>query len=236
MSMAGSYAADWCVMDAPLDVRVQFIRRTYLHLAGAIAAFTLLSVLLFQIGVGVMILNLIAGFRWGWLLFLGAFSVAGWLASSMAQSSRQVGAQYAGLGFYTLAEAVLFSPLIALAALFVPGALPLAAAITLITFAGLSAYVLITKQDFSFLRMALVVGGIVAMCAIVAGVIFGFDLGIWFSAAMILFACGAILYSTSKVLHNYAPDQHVAASLELFAAVALLFWYVLQLLMRLQRR
>ena len=49
-------------------------------------------------------------------------------------------------------------------------------------------------------------------------------------------ACGTILYSTSKVMHDYQTDQYVAASLELFAAVALLFWYVLRLLMSLQRR
>ena len=48
---------------------------------------------------------------------------------------------------------------------------------------------------------------------------------------MIVFAGGAILYSTSRVLHEYQTGQHVAASLELFAAVALLFWYVLRLLM-----
>jgi FtsH-binding integral membrane protein len=34
-------------------------------------------------------------------------------------------------------------------------------------------------------------------------------------------------------MHHYRPDQHVAASLALFASVALLFWYVLQFVMAL---
>jgi hypothetical protein len=37
-------------------------------------------------------------------------------------------------------------------------------------------------------------------------------------------------------LHHYHPDQHVAASLALFAVIALMFWYVLRILMRLNRR
>jgi FtsH-binding integral membrane protein len=38
------------------------------------------------------------------------------------------------------------------------------------------------------------------------------------------------------VLHHYRVGQHVAASLALFASVALLFWYILQLLMSLTSR
>ncbi|MEM6329409.1 MAG: permease, partial [Planctomycetota bacterium] len=38
-------------------------------------------------------------------------------------------------------------------------------------------------------------------------------------------------YDTSNVMHHYQPGQHVAASLSLFASVALLFWYVVRLLM-----
>ena len=66
---------------------------------------------------------------------------------------------------------------------------------------------------------------------IVAGVIFGFELGTFFSVAMIGLAGAAILYDTSNVLHHYPEDRYVAASLELFASVALMFWYVLQLFM-----
>jgi len=71
----------------------------------------------------------------------------------------------------------------------------------------------------------------VALGLIVAGAIFGFNLGLWFSAGMVLLAAGAILYTTSNVLHHYGEDQYVGASLELFAAVAILFWYVLRIFM-----
>ena len=48
---------------------------------------------------------------------------------------------------------------------------------------------------------------------------------------MIVLASGSILYNTSAIMYHYAPGQHVAASLSLFASVALLFWYVLRLFM-----
>lgn len=237
MSMTDRFPGYSSVSAAPLDERLAFIRKTYLHLTGAIVAFVVLSFLFLQVGLGEAIARFVFGSgRFGWLLFLGGFALAGWLGSSMAQSSRSLGTQYAGLGVYTLAEAIIFSPLIFIAARFAPGSLATAAGITIITFGGLSFYTLMTRQDFSFLRTALMVGGFVALGAIVFGAIFGFNLGIWFSVAMIVFACGSILYSTSKVLHNYGTDQYVAAALELFAAVALLFWYVLRLLISLQSR
>lgn len=81
----------------------------------------------------------------------------------------------------------------------------------------------------SFLRSILMIGGFIALGVIVASIVFGFSLGMLFAAIMVLFAAGAILYDTSNVLHHYRTDQHVAASLALFASVALLFWYVRQL-------
>jgi hypothetical protein len=48
---------------------------------------------------------------------------------------------------------------------------------------------------------------------------------------MVAFASAAILYDTSKVMHHYSTQHYVAASLELFASVALLFWYILRIVM-----
>lgn len=236
MSMTDAgYGRMMYVVDAPVDERVAFIRRTYLHLAGAIGMFVLLSTIFQMTGVGLFLARLVMGSGAGWLLLLGGFMVVGWLASSMAHADTAPGVQYGGLALYTFAEALIFAPMLAIAAAMAPSVLPAAAIITLLTFGGLSAYVLVTKADFSFLRTALFVGGMVALGLIVCGALFGLNLGTWFSVAMIVFASAAILYTTSRVLHEYRTDQHVGASLELFAAVALLFWYVLRLLMSLNR-
>ena len=88
-----------------------------------------------------------------------------------------------------------------------------------------------TRRDFSFLGAMLRWVGILALVAIVAAVLFGIELGTWFSIAMIGLAGGAILYDTSNVIHHYPEDRYVAAALQLFASVALMFWYVLRLFM-----
>jgi uncharacterized protein len=69
------------------------------------------------------------------------------------------------------------------------------------------------------------------MVGIIASLIFGFELGTWFSVAMIGFAGAAVLYDTSNIMHHYPEDKYVAASLALFASIALMFWYILRLFM-----
>ena len=169
---------------------------------------------------------------WTWLIALGLFMVVGWLARSWASNGASPAMQYAGLGLYVVAEAALLFPLLYVAIVFVDPKTPLLAAIvTLAIFGGLTAFVFMTGADFSGLGRYLAFGGIVAMGAIVVGMVMGFSLGLWFSVAMVALAAGYILYDTSNVMHHYRTDQHVAASLALFASVTLLFWYVLRILM-----
>jgi FtsH-binding integral membrane protein len=99
-------------------------------------------------------------------------------------------------------------------------------------FSALTLSVFITKKDFSYLRSALMMAGGAALMLIVLSLVFGFNLGIVFSVGMVLLAAGYILYQTSQVLAHYDPRQHVAASLALFASVALMFWYVIRIFMR----
>ena len=87
----------------------------------------------------------------------------------------------------------------------------------------------ITRKDFSFLRGILTWGFVIALVLIVSGVVFNFELGTWFSVGMIGFAGAAVLYDTSNVLHHYEEDRYVGASLQLFASIALMFYYILML-------
>jgi hypothetical protein len=81
------------------------------------------------------------------------------------------------------------------------------------------------------MRGALMLAGVSAFGLAVLSMLFGFTLGLFFSYAMVALACGYILFSTSNVMLHYRTNQHVAAALALFAAVMLLFWYVLRILM-----
>lgn len=212
------------------DARARFIGRTYAHLLGAIGAFTLIEYFLFTSGLAETIAR--AMFSVSWLVILGAFILVGWLASRAAHTARSQGAQYAALGAMVVAEAIIFVPLLFLANFYAGGdVIRSAAVVTLVGFAGLTAVAVKTGKDFSFLRGLLLWGGVAALLLIVASVLFSFTLGTAFSVAMIAFAGAAILYDTSNVLREYPEDRYVAASLQLFASAALLFWYVLRLMM-----
>jgi FtsH-binding integral membrane protein len=221
------------VAEASVDDRAAFLVRTYVHLVGAIFAFVLLEATLFITGIADLIASVTLGAgQMGWLLVLGAFMAVSWVADRWATSGASAGTQYAGLGLYVVAQALIFVPLLYIAVHFGgEGVISTAAVTTLVLFGGLTGVVFITRKDFSFLRGVLMLGGFAAMGLIVVSAVVGFTLGNLFCWAMIALAAGYILYNTSNIMLHYRTDQHVAASLALFAAVALMFWYVLQLLL-----
>jgi len=222
----GSFAAQ-----AAVDERADFISKTYVHLAGAIGVFIGLEAVLLNIKGIENLVQMMIGGRFSWLVVLGMFMIVSYIAESWARSAVSVRMQYMGLGLYVVAQAIIFVPLLYIARNFYPGAITAAGLSTIALFGGLTAVVFITRKDFSFLRSILFFGGIAALGLILVAILFQFDLGPIFIYAMIALACGYILYHTSNVLHHYRIGQHVAASLALFASVALLFWYILQLFM-----
>ena len=225
------------VAQASQSDRVKFIRNTYTHLAGAVAAFVLVEFILFQTGIAAAITEFIYQNRFGWLMIIGGFSLLGWLSRSLISKADQINTQYAGLGLYVVGEALIFAPILYIATYYTndPNLVPTAAILTLLMFAGITTVAFTTGKDFSFLGNFLKIGGFIALGLIICSVLFGFTLGLIFSAVMIVFASAAILYTTSNIIHHYAPHQYVAASLELFASVALLFYYILMTLLRSRR-
>lgn len=211
--------------------RAAFIRRTYAHVAVAIALFAFLEAALIKNGFGEWFAGVAMGGRFTWLMVLGAFMLVSTVADRWATSDASSGKQYLGLGLYIAALAVLFSPLIWIASEIQPDAITQAAVLTGCLVAGLTGVVFMTRKDFSFLGPILAISGMVALGVIVCSILFGFTLGTVFSAVMVIFAGGSVLYSTSNLLHRYRPDQHVAAALSLFASIGLLFWYILQIIL-----
>jgi FtsH-binding integral membrane protein len=213
--------------------RASFIRKTYLLLAAAILAFIVVEGLLFASGAASLIATVVfSGGAIGWLLVLGLFMLVSYIARSWATSETSTATQYLGLGLSVIAEAVIFVPLLMIAASrsSEPAELLMKAGIVTIgLFLGITATVFITRSDFSFLGPILAIGGFAALGFIVASALFGFSIGSVFAFVMVAFAGTAILYETSNVLHRFNTNQHVAASLTLFASIALLFWYILSI-------
>ena len=215
------------------DTRDRFLVRTYNHLFAAILAFAGIEFALFYTGMAERIAIAMSGTSW--LLILGGFMVVSWGATHIAHRADSKLAQYGALGAFVVMQAIIFVPLLYIANYRAPGTIQSAGLVTILGFAGLTGIVFWTRKDFSFLRGFLMWGGIGALLLIVGGVIFGFQLGMFFSVAMIVFAGAAILYDTSRILHEFPEDRHVAAALSLFASVAMLFWYVLRLFLGARR-
>ena len=216
------------ISELAVEDRSNFIWRCYAHVVGAILAFAAIEVYLFKSGTAAAIAQPMLS---QWWLVLGGFILVGWGASRVAHRVQSLQAQYAALAVFVVAEALIFAPLLYVAAVTQPGVIDSAAGVTLFGCMGLIATAMITRKDFSFLRGLLVWGGILALVGIASSLLFGFALGTWFSVAMIGFAGAAVLYDTSNIMHHYPQDRYVAASLELFASIALMFWYVLRLFM-----
>jgi len=224
-----SYTQSAPVMEMDGQSRSRFISRTYNHLFSSIVAFTLIEIAIFKSGLVEPMLGVML--KLPWLAILGGFLLVSWLARGVAHRAQSKAMQYAALAAYVVFEAIIFVPLLYFADKVAPGAITSAAAITLVGFAGLTLIVFWTRKDFSFLRGILMWAGIVALVLIGGGAFFGFQLGTFFSVAMIAVAGASILYDTSNILHHYPEDRYVAAALELFASVALMMWYVLRLFM-----
>ncbi|MBR7783868.1 Bax inhibitor-1/YccA family protein [Undibacterium luofuense] len=207
--------------------RERFIAKVFNHLGGALLAFTALEVFFFTSGIANVILGALKFVPW--MAILGAFMIVGWIATRAAHTAESLSSQYLALGAYILAEAVIFVPLLTLASKVAPGAIANAGLITVLATLGLVGVAYVSRKDFSFLGTILKWAGLVAIVLIICSAIFGFTLGIIFSVAMVGFAGAAILYDASEVIHHYPEDRYVGAALQLFASVALMFWYVLRI-------
>jgi modulator of FtsH protease len=97
-------------------------------------------------------------------------------------------------------------------------------------FVGLSAYVLTTKKDFSFMGGFLMVGILLAFLAGLAAIFFEIPvLSLTVSAAFVLLMSGLILYETSNIIHG-GETNYVLATVTLFVSIFNLFTSLLHLL------
>jgi len=216
------------VSEASVEDRSDFIWKCYAHVVGAILAFAAIEVYFFQSGIAERIAGPMLN---NWWMVLGVFILAGWGATHVAHRVQSINAQYAAFAAFIVLEALIFAPMLFIASIRAPGIIDSAAGVTILGCVGLIGTVMVTRKDFSFLRGMLVWLFFLALAAIVGSLIFGFELGTWFSVAMIGFAGAAVLYDTSNILHHYPQDKHVAASMQLFASIAMMFWYILRLFM-----
>ena len=217
------------------DTRGAFVVRVYQHLMAAILVFTGIEAVFLNTPVAENLYDFVNGSGATWLIILGGFMVGQWIVANAAADLLNPSKQYAALFGSALLYALLFAPMLHYV-FRSPGnggtTVAAAALITAVAFAGLTVIGFVTRKDLSFLRPVVMYGFVVALVIIIAAVVFGLNLGVWFSIAMIALSGVAILYQTQTIIRKYPAQAHVAAALGLFSSVMTMFWYVLRLLSR----
>ncbi len=214
------------------EERLAFLKKTYGLVAVSLLGFAILVGILVNTPTAATLAQTMTG-GYSWLIVLAAFTGVSFLANSLAFSETSPAVQFAGLTLYVVAQSIIFLPLIYMAIL-ITGDTSVIVKAGLTTgglVAGLTAVVLFTRKDFSFLGPIITIASFVALGFIVAGILFGFGFGTFFAFLMVILAGASILYNTSNMLHRFRTDQYVGAALGLFSSIALLFWYVLQIFM-----
>ncbi|MEM7252020.1 MAG: Bax inhibitor-1/YccA family protein [Pseudomonadota bacterium] len=99
-----------------------------------------------------------------------------------------------------------------------------------VIFLALSAYVLTTKKDFSFMGGFLVAGLVVALIAIIGNIFLQMPaLSLALSAVIILLMSGFILYDTSRIIHG-GETNYILATIGLYISIFNIFQNLLMLL------
>ncbi len=211
--------------------RTTFLRQTYLHLSVAILAFIGLLAGLTQMVTPERVLEQVEPLGGAlWIAVLAMFVLSSCIARYIAAKNPSRVIQYGTLATYVLISALLLWPLIAKALVIDPDMPRTVAIATLIIFGGMTLFGYATNHDYTWLGYYLMLGGLALAAFVVLGAFSqsGFGPGLWISVGLIVVAALFILYDTSNILHQYRTDQHIAASLSLFAAVSLLVWHFLR--------
>jgi modulator of FtsH protease len=210
-----------------IDVRLGFLRKTYLMfmvgllIAGAGA------------GAGMTVLEGVFSGLHPFAILIG-FLVAQFATVAVA---RIPGVNVAAFSAFTFLEGLLISRLL-IATLAIKGVhvggLNIATALvgTMIGFGGLTAYVFISRKDFSFLGGFMVFAFLGMLGFAIFGIFMGMSPGMWiaYNAIGLLLAGAYVLYTTSNILHHYSERDWVLAALALFLDFVMMFIYLLNLL------
>jgi modulator of FtsH protease len=218
----GSFGAETAAR-AGVEERMSFVRKVYALFFAA----TLFAIV--GVGVGFAFPALmISVARHPWLTF---FVLIGGVMGAQAVRLVPVVNLVALFAFTTL-TGVIISPLIAIYTQLNPASILQAGVLTIGIFGGLTAYVVISKKDFSFMRGMVVTGLIVVFLAGVLNlfIVGSSALAFAISCAALLLFSGFVLYDTSNIIRRYPVNEYVAGALSLYLDAFNIFLALLHIL------
>ena len=214
---------------AAVNERVGFIRKTYAHLAVELLGVFLVAWMAVTVpalrAISVALLTNI-------LFYIAAIFGVSFVSRKLMEGNRAVSTQYFGAGLWVFFLGMLVAPLalIAEARFGSLAVLGEAFVLTGCVFGGLTAYVFISKKDFSFMGSALAMISMIMFGVMIISAFMGGLPSIW-SLLMVVLMGGWVLYDTSNVLKHRRVDQYVAASVDLLVDFVYMFFHIALLLM-----
>jgi modulator of FtsH protease len=133
---------------------------------------------------------------------------------------------------FTTFTGVMISPLLFYVSKTNPASILQAGVLTVGIFGGLTAYVFISKKDFSFLRGMVWVGLIVVVLGGLLNMLIIGSSGLSFAlaaAALILFS-GFVLYDTSNIIRRYPTNEYIAGAMDLYLDAFNIFLALIRIL------
>lgn len=214
---------------------VTFYRKTYQTAGGCFLAWIAVLLVMFYSGAMFNIAGALLSVNW--LIVLAVFFMATWGANILlAKDDRS--SQMFGAAIYILGYAVIFCPLLLLAAHYAGG---MAVAVDTIFGPALAVTILISfgliiaghtiKSDLKILQPIIAIGSIAALVAIIFASLTAFTLGSWFVIGMVVLMCISIFYQVSRFKYEYSYNQYFSAGVSLFASFVVLLWYIIQFFM-----
>ena len=209
--------------EASVSERLGFIRKVYALFFAAI---------LFAIGGVVLGFNspslmlAIAQHPWITLLLL----MGGVIGASAVR--HMPGINLAAFFGFTTFTGVVISPLLYYVSATNPASILQAGVLTVGIFGGLTAYVFVSKKDFSFLRGMVWVGLIVVVLGGLLNALIIGSSGLSFAlaaAALILFS-GFVLYDTSNIIRRYPTNEYIAGAMDLYLDAFNIFLALIRIL------
>ena len=219
---------------AAVAERATFLKKVYgillLGVLGFAATLWATANVPFANDLAIQVGRLTMGHKWGWAVYMGIFIGGSMVVNRLAETRPINVIAYAA---WVLILAFLIAPIVlVLNHTHGPEILTQASMLTALVFGSLTLVVFYTSKDFSFLKGILMLSGLALFATGIAGAIFGFSLGLWFSAAVVVLMAGYILYDTSLILHRLPVTMAMSGAIMLFTDVVLLFKHILLLLAR----
>lgn len=209
--------------EATLAERLGFVRKVY-------ALFFVST--LFAIGGAVLGLSYepLLAFAFQHPIIMLLLMIGGVFAATAVR--HKPGVNLVALFAFTTFTGVMISPLLYIVSLQNPASILQAGLLTVGIFGGLTAYVFITKKDFSFLRGLLVTGLIVVILTGLLNVLIIGSSALHFAGAVatLLLFSGFVLYDTSNIIRRYPTNEYVAGALSLYLDAFNIFIALLNIL------